>query len=732
MGVKSIKTKRGIKENQGFFLSWRHSVILLFIVSFLIYLQTISFSYSPLDDFMLIVKRLDWLLHATLKEIFSEGVFKTEGSDYYRPLLVLSFKLDAMAGQGKAWIFHLSNILYHAVSVILMFLFLVNLLDDIKTAFIFSLLFAIHPLHVHAVAWIPGRNDTLLAVFAFAAMIALQQFMKEKKTFWLLLLFLFFLCVLFLKESAILFPFVILLYYFFFHKGHKPFFHFLIAGVLIILTFGWFFAKNAVIKTQADMSLLDFGKMAKESMEALIIYFGKIFLPFNQAVIPNVVDTSIIPGSIVTLVLIFLFVYFGIKNWKLFIFGSIWFFAFLIIPLVISNFIGLGTHYEHRLYVPLLGFIICLTQLKISWKKNYLFLILSLFILTFSVKTLTRNKVYRDTFSFADYAAKESPSSAMAFNMLGSEYNNRGDYKQAIACYTKSIELEPTKYHALFNRGNAFKNLKMYDLALKDYDYGLQYDSLNAKAWFDRGNIYLDLEQYEKAIQDFNQAIKIYPRYSNAHNNRGNAYASLKNFDFAIRDYTLAIKFRATNASAYSNRGNVYSEMGEYEKALADFEKALELKPNDQYARNNVELCRRQIAGKNSSKDNNINISKYEEELLPIAYEYYKKGDFKNALSIFRELAEETKERKLTANYLSHQNNVALCLIKMGNVVESERILLAIVKDYPQNERALMNLGLLYKQMGLKEKAIEMYTKVLTIDAGNQKARHELDGLMNQ
>jgi hypothetical protein len=50
--------------------------IWLAVIGFLAYIRTLWFGYSPLDDFTLVVKRLDWLRDINhFPNIFSKGIF---------------------------------------------------------------------------------------------------------------------------------------------------------------------------------------------------------------------------------------------------------------------------------------------------------------------------------------------------------------------------------------------------------------------------------------------------------------------------------------------------------------------------------------------------------------------------------------------------------------------------------------------------------------------------------
>jgi len=73
-------------------------------------------------------------------------------------------------------------------------------------AFFLSLFFALHPVLTQAVAWVPGRNDSLATIFIFSALIFFQRFLSKEKLMDLIFLSLFFLLALFTKESSILLP----------------------------------------------------------------------------------------------------------------------------------------------------------------------------------------------------------------------------------------------------------------------------------------------------------------------------------------------------------------------------------------------------------------------------------------------------------------------------------------------------------------------------------------------
>ncbi|MBX6362736.1 MAG: hypothetical protein IRZ00_02610 [Gemmatimonadetes bacterium] len=86
----------------------------------------------------------------------------------YRPLTSVSFGVDwLLGGAAPAW-FHAVNVLWHAAASTLSFLLLAELFPP-AAAFAGALLFAVHPVHVEAVANVVGRAEPMSAAFFLGA-----------------------------------------------------------------------------------------------------------------------------------------------------------------------------------------------------------------------------------------------------------------------------------------------------------------------------------------------------------------------------------------------------------------------------------------------------------------------------------------------------------------------------------------------------------------------------------
>jgi len=97
------------------------------------------------------------------------------GGFLYRPLTVATFALDWHLG-GPGW-FHAVNILWHAGASVAVAMLAARWIDDgefagARSALVAGLAFAVHPVHVEAVANVVGRAELMAAVFTLLSVYA--------------------------------------------------------------------------------------------------------------------------------------------------------------------------------------------------------------------------------------------------------------------------------------------------------------------------------------------------------------------------------------------------------------------------------------------------------------------------------------------------------------------------------------------------------------------------------
>jgi Flp pilus assembly protein TadD len=98
--------------------------------------------------------------------------FTTFKQANWHPLTWISLMADASLGGGRPRVFHVANVVYHALATVFLFLLLVRLTGRDGPSAAVAVLFALHPLRVESVIWIAERKDVLSHALGFAALYA--------------------------------------------------------------------------------------------------------------------------------------------------------------------------------------------------------------------------------------------------------------------------------------------------------------------------------------------------------------------------------------------------------------------------------------------------------------------------------------------------------------------------------------------------------------------------------
>ena len=97
----------------------------------------------------------------------------------WQPLVWLSYMADITISGVNPAAMHRTNLLLHLVNIVLVYACLLKLTGKKQPAFLASLLFAVHPVHVESVVWIAGRKDLLSTPFWWAAILAYAAYARR-------------------------------------------------------------------------------------------------------------------------------------------------------------------------------------------------------------------------------------------------------------------------------------------------------------------------------------------------------------------------------------------------------------------------------------------------------------------------------------------------------------------------------------------------------------------------
>ncbi len=190
-----------------------------------------------------------------------------------------------------------------------MYLFLIHFGLNKITALVLSSIFAIHPLFINAVVWIPGRNDLMFSLFGLLSFLLLIKYISSPKGILLTLHILSFWLAILSKETALMIPFIMLLYLILIKRekllSKLVLKHILLWLIPILL---WLILRTiADLGKPAYFTSLD---IMLYNIPSIFEYIGKFFFPIKLSTLPTYSLLNTFLGVIAFSIIIFLIIKF--------------------------------------------------------------------------------------------------------------------------------------------------------------------------------------------------------------------------------------------------------------------------------------------------------------------------------------------------------------------------------------------------------------------------------------
>lgn len=550
------KTINGQKLNTILYNKKLQILILAGIV-LLLYVRTLNHEFIGLDEHSLLItkksfnEKLSNIPKAFFQHVFeSEDYMEADGTKkFYRPILTVSFIIDEQFSKDGYAFFRFTNIVFHFLSVLGLFFLLQNIKTNQPLAFLLSLLFAVHPLLVQAIAWIPGRNDSMVCAFALWSMIFLVKQQIQKQTNEIANMFLHILLLiaaLFTKENALmLFPLFVLWIF----SNNNEFLlkkKLVLIASYIMISGLWFISwKNAVGNFTFFSNNGSIYYSFLDNFPLVLQYFQKTIIPVNLSVMASVNDTNFFL-VFVSLILFGAGIYFSKQiAWKEILFGLLWFFLFLLPTLLFSFFEGM----EHRSYLPAAGIIIATAFLEpvknlfqtynpkssiLKFQKMKL-VIFSVVITIFTVVTFLRIPVFSSELNYWKNAYETSEHSAVVCRDYGVILTKIGSYEEAEKVYLEGIRRDPKEKLLHYNLGVMYYQMNRFEDAKRQLALELIIDHKNFMAYHVMGVVYKKQMRMQEASLMWEQAVSINPGFAESYKELLSYYSQIKDTTNFIR-----------------------------------------------------------------------------------------------------------------------------------------------------------------------------------------------------
>ena len=604
---KSSQLDSGAK-NKVLFLYW--PLFLILIVTGVVYYDVLDASYI-FDDYNLLLSSDCYYGVEKIPAMFTEGKVNQCS---YRPMRYVSYAIDYSLFDGATSGYHLTNVLLHLLSVVLVFLISQKLFRKRNPAFWVAAIYALHPVHVDVVAYISGRRDGLAGLFFFLGLWFYLTYLENNKKLLALFAFVALGFGLLSKEMVVTLPaiFIFLEILTLIRQSQEEGRVVEIRGILrelikrrwwlygpLLLCAVAFVLYRGVFDSFSNMQGRYWGGSILNNyltvMAVYFRYFEMIFFPlrlagdyslFTVPPVETISDWRWIPGILVTVGLL-LAAFRTRFVWPLFSFGILFFFVTL---LPVSH---IFPHHElmaeHYLYIPLLGLSLAVVDLALKAfyhpiGKRAVFYGASLWLVFCVARVSFRNLDYHDQYTFAASVVRESPDCMRGNLWMGNLSLRSEQREQASEYYLKVLELAekgPIAAEALWQLATIadyFGNRHKLADYLSRY-IRIDQDNTSAKQWL--GALWGQLGEFEKSELLLREVVSKEPE------NRENLLdfsITLMNLGKFSEACEVLEKCRALDSSRVEvvfQLGNCYLAQKDYKNAAEMFGLSIQENPDD-------------------------------------------------------------------------------------------------------------------------------------------------------
>jgi tetratricopeptide (TPR) repeat protein len=598
---------------------------LLLLAVGLVFGLTVGHDFINLDDDVCVYEN-PWITHG----LTADGVrwaFTNRLVGNWDPVTWISHIADWQFYGKNAGGHHLTNVLLHAATVVLLFLVLRQMSGRPWPSALAAALFAIHPLRVESVAWVTERKDVLSGMFFMLTLLAYASYVQRRSLLARCLAYsamlVCFALGLMSKPILVTLPCVLLLLDYWPLKRLGPPWRASVVALRVVEKlplFGLSAGLCAVTVWAQRVALHEPAPPASRISDSLVshaIYLAHFFCPMDLATPYPHRELAWPVWTVVGAALLLI----GVTGaaWTLrrkcpyLLVGWLWYLG-MMIPVIGLMPFGAEVTADRFTYLPQIGIAIavvwgmadlCRSRVYLRWGWG----IASVLALAALAWTAHRQTSYwRNSETLWAHTLRCTTNNFTAHRLYGNALAALGHISRAEEQYRAAVAIKPDYAAAYYNLGVAAASRGDMDEAMSQYRKVLKASPDHDCAHNNLGyGLLLRGESYE-ALKHFKEALRVKPDFTEAHYNCGLALHDLGHFRAAVAEYQEAIRTKPDYPEAYYNLGLAFDAcgqraearynngralhaLGHLAEAMVDYRKAIEIKPEFAEAHYNLGLA---------------------------------------------------------------------------------------------------------------------------------------------
>ena len=505
-----------------------------------------------------------------LPEIFTTTVWSFVGqvgtTNYYRPLMTFSFLLLWKLFGPIPFAFHLCSVVFHAAVVVMVFLTGARLFHDRRVGFVAALLFAVHPVHTEAVAWIaalPDLQATFFLLLAFWLILEPDQITWRQQAFSAVC---FLLALLAKEPSVMLVPLVILYAHQVAPGSAAKSMPSKVRSYAPLLALGLAYLALRVVLLGKLAPVLQHPGMTWPSTfysaASLVLSYVRLLLwPTRLSAFHVFHPTShLLQSTALAGIAIFLLCFLGslrlLRTFPPLGFTIFWI-GLTLAPVLNARWMASNVLTERYLYLPSVGFCWfaawCAVRLwdlpGVRASRVYRVAsvaILAVLLVAASAKTVLRNSDWQSDLRLYSATLETDPGADVIRSNLGGTYFDKGDLARASYEWERALAGKP--------------------------------DSVNTMNAL--GIVYTKQGRIADAQRILLRAIRTKPLWADPHYNYGLLLQKMGDSRGALDEFQKAVELAPLNPVALRCYAEALQSVGDFAKAESEYHRSLDLDPS--------------------------------------------------------------------------------------------------------------------------------------------------------
>jgi len=572
------------------------------LLIWIVFGQTLHHEFTNYDDIDYVTKNAQVGRGLTLEGI--GWAFTHLHAANWHPLTWISHMLDAQLYGMNAGGHHLTNLLLHTATAILLFLLVRQMTGALWRSAFVAALFAIHPLHVESVAWVAERKDVLSGLFFILTLMAYVRYIGAPDRRRYALTLLFFVLGLMSKPMLVSVPLILLLLDYWPLERlpslslttaeerktaarllwEKLPFMIPVAAACVVTVL-------AQRETIVPATRIDFGSRLANAAVAYLDYIRQMIWPKDLAVFYpwdaarlGIWHVSLAVGFLVGMTVAAIM----LRGRRYFATGWLWY-LIMLVPVIGILQVGYQARADRYTYLPQIGLYLLIAWAavnvgeKLRHHRVWLGALGGTVIIVLTFVAHAQAGYWKNSETLWVHAVASTKTNAIAELNLGEALQRQGRNREARAHFETSLRINRNQPGLLAVVGEFYQEEGRLSEALEFLHEAIAQAPNDQNAHYNLGNLYLQIGNAKEALGHYRRALELNPDDVEAMNNMAWILATWP--DALFRDGPKAVTV-AERADALT-RGQsqiisatlaaAYAETARFDAAIKAAERAINL-----------------------------------------------------------------------------------------------------------------------------------------------------------